>query len=96
MYSIWNSTHSHVPAWLGRGFGGEWIHVYESLDYSPETITALLIGYTPIQHKKLKKNSFPLSDIRNTIGYAQSLGGAGSERNNLSKVDKSRTQINIK
>ena len=27
----------------------------ESLCCSPETITALLIGYTPIQNKKLKK-----------------------------------------
>ena len=27
----------------------------ESLHYSPETITILLIDYTPIQNKKLKK-----------------------------------------
>ena len=27
-----------------------------SLCYSPETITTLLISYTPIQNKKLKKN----------------------------------------
>ena len=49
-----------------RGFGGEWIHVYiwlsplvdtcihmaESFHCSPETITTLLIGHTPIQNKK--------------------------------------------
>ena len=27
----------------------------ESLHCPPETITALLIGYTPVQHKKFKK-----------------------------------------
>ena len=47
-----------------RGFGGEWIHVYvwlspltdtcmaESSHCSPEIITTLLIGHTPIQNKK--------------------------------------------
>jgi len=44
----------------GREFGGEWIRVCraESLHCSPETITTLLISYTPIQNafgvKKLK------------------------------------------
>ena len=31
----------------------------ESFSCSPETITALLIGYIPIQNKKLKKGAFP-------------------------------------
>ena len=37
----------------GRGFGGEWtcIRTAESLHCSPETITTLLISYTPIQNK---------------------------------------------
>ena len=39
-----------VAAWMGEGFGGEWIHVYmcmvESLRCSPETITTLLASYT--------------------------------------------------
>ena len=41
---------------LGGEFGGEWIYVYVwlSLCCSPETITTLLISYTPIQNKKLK------------------------------------------
>ena len=40
----------------GRGFGGEWIHVYGWL--SPFTVhlkppeRCLLIGYAPIQNKK--------------------------------------------
>ena len=42
---------------MGGDFGGEWIHVYvaESLPCSPETVTTLLIGCTPIYSKKLKK-----------------------------------------
>ena len=28
LYSTWNSAQCYVPAWMGRGFGGEWIHVY--------------------------------------------------------------------
>ena len=42
----------------GRGFGGEWTHGYcmaESLWCPLETITTLLIGWTPIQNKKLNK-----------------------------------------
>ena len=31
------------------------IHMAESLHCSPETITTLLIGYTPIQNNKLNK-----------------------------------------
>ena len=37
----------------GRGFGGEWIHIYVWL--SPllfAKIITLLMGYTPIQNKK--------------------------------------------
>ena len=25
-YSTWNSAQCYVPAWMGGGFGGEWIH----------------------------------------------------------------------
>ena len=54
---------------MGGEFGGEWVHVYVWLTYilhrspetittcSPETITTLLIGYTPVQNKMLKKNN---------------------------------------
>ena len=27
LYSTWNSS-VYVPAWMGGGFGGEWIHVH--------------------------------------------------------------------
>ena len=42
----------------GRGVWGRMdtcIYMVESLHCSPGTITALLIGYTPIQNKKVKK-----------------------------------------
>ena len=28
LYSIANSAPYYVATWVGRGFGGEWIHVY--------------------------------------------------------------------
>ena len=28
LYSTWNSTQCYLPAWMGKRFGGEWIHVY--------------------------------------------------------------------
>ena len=27
LYSTWNSAQCYVAAWMGREFGGEWIHV---------------------------------------------------------------------
>ena len=59
LYSSGNSVQCYVAAWVGGAFGGEWIHVYLWLRscFSPETITTLLISYTPIQNKKLEKNS---------------------------------------
>ena len=47
------------------------IHMAESLHYSPETITTLLTGYTPIQNKKFK------SKKRKQIVYEE----AAKERN---------------
>ena len=57
--STGNSAQCYVAAWMGGEFGEEWIHVYmaESLQRSSETITTLLIIYTPIQNEKLKKKS---------------------------------------
>ena len=28
LYSTWDSAQHYVAAWMGREFGGEWIHVY--------------------------------------------------------------------
>ena len=36
LYSTWNSAQCYVPAWMGKKFGGEWIHVYVRL--SPFTV----------------------------------------------------------
>ena len=56
LYSIWNSQ-CYVAAWMGRGLGGDWIHIYVRL--SPFAVhlklRTLLIGYTPVQNKKLLK-----------------------------------------
>ena len=47
------------------------IRMAELLCCAPETITTLLIGYTPIQNKKLKKESWendiylPIAQTRN-------------------------------
>ena len=45
------------PGWKGSlgEKGYMYIYMAESLCYSPETITTLLINYTPKQNKKFKK-----------------------------------------
>ena len=51
LYSIGNSAHYYVAAWMGGGFGGKmdtYIRMAASLCCPPESVTALLIGYTPI------------------------------------------------
>ena len=50
LYSTGNSAPCYVAAWIGGEFEEEWIRVCmaESLRCSPETITALLTGYTSI------------------------------------------------
>ena len=52
LYGTWNSAQCHVAAWMGGEFGGEWIHVHVWLNpfTVPETITTLLIRFTPIQN----------------------------------------------
>ena len=53
-----NSAQCYMAAWMGEEFSGRMdicVRTAESLCCSPETITTLLIGYTPIQNKKLKR-----------------------------------------
>ena len=38
LYSKWNSAQCHVPAWMGSGFGGEWIHIYVLLLWTSESM----------------------------------------------------------
>ena len=45
-------TQCYMAAWMGGDLREEWIHVWLSLGCSPETITTLLISYTPIQNTK--------------------------------------------
>ena len=28
LYGTWNSAQYYVAAWMGVGFGGEWIHIH--------------------------------------------------------------------
>ena len=56
LQSTWNSAQYYIAAWTGGEFGGEWVHVYTyGWIPSSETITTLLIGYTPIQNQRFKK-----------------------------------------
>ena len=50
LYSTGNSAQSYVAAWIG---GDTPICMAESLCYPPETIIALLIGYAPIENKRV-------------------------------------------
>ena len=51
LYGAWNSAQCYVAAWMGGAFGGGENGCRFMYDCSPETITALLIGYTPIRNK---------------------------------------------
>ena len=56
-YSTRNSAQCYVAAWMGRSLGENGdtcICMAEPLCCPPETITVLLIGYIPIQNKKVK------------------------------------------
>ena len=50
LYSTRNSTQCYLAAWMGGEFGGEWIQVCVWLSFCCplETLTTLLIGYTPM------------------------------------------------
>ena len=57
LYSTWNSAQCCMAAWMGGESGGEWtrVCVAETLCRPPETATALLVSYTPIQNEEFKK-----------------------------------------
>ena len=54
--SAWNSAQDYVSAWMRGKSRGEWtrVCVAEPVCSSPETITTLLIGCTPMQSKKFQ------------------------------------------
>ena len=58
--STWNSAQCYVAAWMGREFGGEWIHVciwLRLFTIHLKPLTTLLISYIPTQNKKFKTNN---------------------------------------
>ena len=54
LYSTWNNIQYLVIIYNGKESEKEYIYITESLCCTPETITTLLIDYTPISNKKLK------------------------------------------
>ena len=70
LYSTGKFAQCYVAAWMGGEFVGEWIHAYFMAEFfrcSSETITTLLIRYTPIQNKKFCFSSW-LTNIKGTGG----------------------------
>ena len=59
LYSTGNSAQCYAAAWMGAKFGGEWMYVYlwqsSFAAHLKLSELCLLIGYTPMQNKKLKK-----------------------------------------
>ena len=45
-----------------------YMYMYESLHWSPKTITTSLIGYTPIQNKRFKKKNTRLYSDSDSLG----------------------------
>ena len=55
-----NSAQCYVAAWMGGEFGGRMdtcVCVAETLPCAPETVTTLLVSYTPVQKKKILQNN---------------------------------------
>ena len=71
MYSTRNSAQGYVAAWVRRGFGEEWIHIYVWL--SPFAIHLKLSQHceSVIQDKKFKKMN---KQTKQTTKPPQSLG----------------------
>ena len=66
IYCVIYGTLTSVMCQPGRGRMDTCIYMAESLHCSPGTITTLLIGYIPIQNKKLKrKNNSDKQNSRN-------------------------------
>lgn len=56
LYSAGDSAPSYVAAWMGGvGWGENMCMHAKSLLCSPEAIITLLIPYTPVQNRKIKK-----------------------------------------
>ena len=71
LYSTENSTQYYVPAWTGGCLGENgYTCMSESLHCSPETSTALLVSYTPIQNVLGAKNKqMKIKENKNDPSY---------------------------
>ena len=61
LYRTRNCAQCYVTSWMRGEFGGEWIHVWLSPFVLHLAQRCLLINYTPIQNRKLKKKNSVLS-----------------------------------
>ena len=66
LYSTWNSAQCYIVAWMGGSLGENgFMHMY---DCSPETVITLLISYTWLQIKSLKKRKLKSADNNHRKG----------------------------
>ena len=81
------------PGWEGSWGGRVYTCIYmaEALCCSPQTITALLIGCTPIQNKELKKKYNRLDGFTTEVDVSQS--GAKSPRLDFSETSPVGLQV---
>ena len=59
LYSTWNSVQCYVATWMGREFGGEWIHICVWLNPFAVTWNYHNIVNQLNPHIKLKKKDLP-------------------------------------
>ena len=71
LYSTGNSAQCYVAAWMGGEFGGEWVHVYIWLGSFAVHLKlsqhCMLVGYTRVQNKKLKKKEWVHGHVHTAI-----------------------------
>ena len=79
LYGTWNSAQCYVPARMGKGFGGEWIHVYVWL--SPFSVHPKLPQHCTLaipQYKKFKTEAHIYS-LNNSRGQKTQINITGLE-----------------
>ena len=73
--STWNSAQCYVAAWMGGGFGGEWIHVYVwlspfAIHLKPSQHVNCL--YPNIKLKSYKKKRVQIPELDFTASHPDS------------------------
>ena len=51
VYSTWNSAQCYVPAWIGGGFGREWIHVCMSAKLQVTSVLSTSVCLWTVAHQ---------------------------------------------